>query len=581
MRRFSWIASWIVWASFTTCAAAAPSVGPTPVAAALDRLEVWLGGGPYAAGWRDYLHLDALRNELQRRDAPDLDVLESTLNRLAIQHQGLELRPFVELRAALEGWLAHATLPDGAHLKAVTDSLERRMWSHRPTHKHPGLMLLVAEQKEADAVQKAHQDIRNQLTTLRVLLVAYAHDRSPWLADEIGATLDGLAATGKAGPLVAAVRDYYGHPNVWIDVSERALASGVEGSLERTIVVEDSILGTTVRGHGRTKATKKVRFSPHAERAILTLEVSGTIDTTTVGHNGPARIHGRARTAFRAQKNFWLDETGIKGWPTVCTAETTTLSSDVHAASRGLRGRIVKRVAQRQVEEKKSEADRIAARHAEDQIRALVDREASDLVSQLDRCTVAPLLAFAKGSAGAIRFRFCSDAGLLRIGVVMGPLGAPPGEPKLPLATGVALRWHETMTDRMMQYRWAKMLLASVQPENPFTAGLGSILPASLVRTAGSWSHQLARATGAASAPMQSSSAQPEPPLSAERLEDAVEQWLNRWLDPGIAADGIALREGRLGTIAPGGPDSEWMSIVWRSPAPPGRLAQQPRAGVE
>lgn len=575
MRRFSWMVGIVVWASLISGAGAAPVVGKAPVAAALARLEGWLAVGPHAAAWGDYLQLDLLRQEIERSEGADLDVLETTLRRLATNQPGLDLPPFLELRTALEGWLARATLPEGARLKAVTDSLLRRVAAGAATTESHRSLILVAEQRPIEEALRAQQEFGNRLTALRVLLSAYAQDPAPWLADEIGATLDWLSSTGKAEPVVAAVRDYYGHPNLWIDVSERTLAGGVEGAIERTIVVEDSILGTDVRGHGTTKATKSLIFAPHAERAVLRLRVSGTIDTMTLGRNGPARIHGRARTTFRAEKDFWLTADGLRALPADCTAETTTLSANIQSASPGVRGRIVKRVAQRQVRQQQAEADQIAARHAEDEIRDLVDQEASELVSQIDRCAIAPLLELAKDTGGSVRLHFCSGEGLLRIGAVVGPLGAPPGEPNLPLDSGLALRWHSTLGERWMESPLVKTFMASLQPSNPLTERLGAIVPANFVRTAGAWSQQLVQAAGSSPAEPETSPLSSSSLLSGKRLEEALERWLNQTFDPEITARGIALRGGRLGTVAPGGPGSDWLSVAWSTPEHPTRLARQ------
>lgn len=578
MRHLSWITftAWIVFSSGADSAQPVPTapvatapVAAAPVAAALEQLEAWLADGPHAAGWRDYLHVDQLRKELRSGELgsgelgsgrpPDLHVFEATLKRLAADEPGLDRPQFLALRTALEGWLARASLPEGARLKAVTDSLEQRFAAYPKLGRRDEL-LLVAERGDPHGGQRDRQQFHNHLIALRALLGAYAERPSAWLAEEIGATLDWLSTRGGAEPLVAAVRDYYGHPNIWIDVSEKAMTDGVAGAIERPIVVEDSILGTAVRGHGLTKATKRLVFEPHAERAVLTLHVRGTIDTRTVGRNGPARIDSEARTTFRAEKKFWLTEQGVKSFPTLCTAATTTLSADVSAAARGIRGRIVKRVAQRQVWQQQTAADRIAARHAEAEIRDIVDQEATALVSRIEECAVTPLLALANGSGGSVRLRFCSAKGLLKIGLVLGPLGAPPNESGLPLESGFAIRLHSTVVERLMQHPWAETALASLQFGNPLTSGITAILPASLVKKADSWSQRLTHLTGAV--PLETAAA-PAPVLSGERLENAIEQWLNHLLAPEITRDGVALRGGRLGTLAPGGLGSDWTSLAW------------------
>jgi hypothetical protein len=75
-------------------------VEETDLQKAYRELDQWLGRGSNGTGWRNYLKLDALANEIKSA-TPRREVLADTLSRLNSKAAGLEKKQFVRLQNAL------------------------------------------------------------------------------------------------------------------------------------------------------------------------------------------------------------------------------------------------------------------------------------------------------------------------------------------------------------------------------------------------------------------------------------------------------------------------------------------------
>lgn len=532
--------------------ASAP-VGPERVREGLKSVDGWLAISAHRVAWRNYLQLDTLQRQLAG-DSPNLDHLAAVLNRLSEKRE-LRLAPVVGLRRAVQGWLAIASLPDGPHLHTVAESIAR---------------------SSPDGPDRAR--LRSRLVALTLMLMEYARDPQPHLADSIGENLDWLAARDQAEPFVTAVRQYYGQPNVWIDISQSALVRAVEGAVDRDAEINDFILGTAIAGRGRTRAATKLTVVPHSSQARMTMVVTGTIDTQTVGSNGPARIHSRSVVKFRAQKNLVLDAVGLRASPATCIARAATYETEPRAAVSGVRGWIVRRVAARRIQRLQGHADEIASRHAERRIAALIDQEADKQIADISRLAVSPLVALAGGDRS--RLRFSSVGGILRIGAIAGPLGAPPHEAIFARQHPYSLRLHSTLLVRLRSHPIADVAVASLGLNDGMNSAVAWLFPtaraaAHATSRGTAWTKTLAQLAGGRS-PSPAKSFVGQPLFYRLELDRLLGGWLNWAFDPRIDHQGIALREGQLGVLSPVGLASEWTTLGWSPPPVEPRLALKP-----
>jgi hypothetical protein len=81
-------------------------------------LASFLGDGPRAYGWRQYLRFDELQAELGDGDFPpppsrsDPNLLGDIVDRLSDNHPGLELKEFAGLRSALSAYVKMLDMSD-------------------------------------------------------------------------------------------------------------------------------------------------------------------------------------------------------------------------------------------------------------------------------------------------------------------------------------------------------------------------------------------------------------------------------------------------------------------------------------
>lgn len=88
--------------------------GETPrerVARNLEELHQWLATSSHGDGWKQFLHSEQLEQELSKQGPPDVEVLAKVLVQYQNSNPGLKKRHFVEVRDALDQWIANHTTP--------------------------------------------------------------------------------------------------------------------------------------------------------------------------------------------------------------------------------------------------------------------------------------------------------------------------------------------------------------------------------------------------------------------------------------------------------------------------------------
>jgi predicted alpha/beta hydrolase family esterase len=521
--------------------------GREDVRHALASVDRWLATSQHAQGWHRHLQTDELRQELSKSHQPDREVLEKVLARLSDEAPGLESPRLIALRHALQGWLVLETLPHARHFTPVMSSILQSP----PQHARAAARLVSTN----TATNPPRSDeLRAHLVALAAMIAHYGRRPTDELARSIDAQLNWLATAREADTLVEAVRHYYAHPNIWIDISEDVLDDPVTKTVERREAVSDVILGTPLSGNGKLRAESDLVIEPDVDRAILKIVVQGDIETQTIGTSGPARIHARAVTSFRAQKQLVLDGSGLKVLPTECTAETRTIASNVSAVTGGLRGRIVRRVGARRWEASRDAADQEAARHVEQRVRAEVDRQADDLIKRLDRLAIAPMLALSGGDPSKTRVRFCTEKKVLRIGVVRGPLGAPPGRPPTDEGRLFAVRIHASLINRFADVAWQNVVTSNVQ-----STALTLLTPIGALENAdGAAFFEFADFLRTVAGPAALS------PLNQATWRKLIWRGVENTLRSRLTGDGLALGDGRRCVVSPPVPDSQWFQLDWQ-----------------
>ncbi len=381
---------------------------------AVDELDAYLTpGGENGEAWKEYLQWAQLRNELQAAplDA-DLGKLDAIKQRFRDYYEGLELNVFTNVARALSQYI-------DLRLAAYGDNPQEAS------------QLRINELAEALEKYEAQPqgDQYEQLT-----------DLVSW-----------LGRRRQAPRLLQQVRLKFAEPNLVAQVSERMVDAGMGQQVDQNEPVTDCILGTAISGQGHTTGQVTIDLVSNEEAAALDAVFTGTTSTRTIGVNGPARIRSAGTTNFEARKRLYLDADGIRALSAQGDARTSTRTLGVSSSAR-IGNRLVQRIASRKVAEQKGAGERIAGRHAADQIRNRFNRQVNEQLTD-DRTGIFGRLRAALVRRNALpkemNVSSTDDALNLVWLQAMGGLGAPTASPVVEGDPDVAVRLHETMVNNL------------------------------------------------------------------------------------------------------------------------------------
>jgi hypothetical protein len=478
-------------------------------------VESWLGTGPNSEAWAAYLDLAALGAELEKGDQADRAAIASVREKLNSGAAGLEFEPFAKLREAVGQWadelevlqapdLSAAALgaeanfrpiaaADVAASKAALQSaaarldrylagenganwkkflqwqdLQEQLKSETPnvealggvyqkfTADQVGLELPVFANVAGNLARyvndlSGHAEglrgrLAEQLKELADALGRYAQDPSNDHAIAVGSRLGWLEDMRQAAALVRAVRNRYSQANLHVAASARLVGAGIEQQLDEITPVRDNILGTDLYGNGHTIGKVTVELVPNDEQAMFDTMLAGTVQSRTTGYNGPATIYTNGATAIAGRKRIVFEDTGFASYPATAAANTNSRVTGIGG------GGLVQRVAWKRVGEQKSQAERIAADHAADRVRARMDKQVGEQLSRAHADYLQkvrnPLVR--RREFPALRFRTTKEL-LLATAVAANrnQLAAPAPPPEVTVENDLAVQIHESMINNL------------------------------------------------------------------------------------------------------------------------------------
>jgi len=295
------------------------------VAAAKDELNRYLGKGATGRGWRKFLKLDTLDEQLRPDAKADADALSGVIEQLQGDQVGLEQPAFIKLRTRLREYLADAD---------------------------------QAEDPKSPAEYAARLD------RLAGQLEAYQKTPSKELLRSIGEELAWFERRGQARNLVAAVKQQLAQPNLLFTAKASFMANGLDRPINDVEPVRDVILGTSIVGTGRTVGQLTFRFVPDSERALLKAELTGVNHSRSTGYNGPAIIYTTGNAQLKAVKLLQIEADGLHGLNTTIDAQLSTRITGIGSTKGGIIGCVVQKVASRKAAEQSGATRAIAQQKA-------------------------------------------------------------------------------------------------------------------------------------------------------------------------------------------------------------------------
>ncbi len=383
------------------------------LAAAAERLSRLLkqASEADATRWKEAVKWDQLETQLAATDArPDLKTLQAISELYYQDVPGLERDEFTDVRQALDKYVSVALFSSSAESKKFYESY---------------------------------------LDTLAERLTAYTQEPKAEDAIAIGKMLGWMERFGQAEEVVTAARSHYSHPNLFIELSESLMQSGIDQNVDETAAVNEVILGTRIRGNARLTGTVTLDLIPSEENAVLDILLNGSTVSDSVGTNGPVRVSSRGFTSVAARKRLELDDTGLRDRRATARCSTRTRIGRVDA------GRLIRHIAMKRIQQSKPEAEAIASRRAAGRIAASVDARSVDLIGDANTAFSdkfrAPLVRRG-GFPQLLRFRTTEDALLVTmLQAGRDQLAAPDAPPALTGKFDLAVRMHESLAGNLSQ----------------------------------------------------------------------------------------------------------------------------------
>ncbi len=353
--------------------------------------------------WGAILELADLRKVLAAEDGPDLSALQSARNRFYQDEPGLERQEFLDVREGLRRYMNAIVFQD----------------------------------------PKLKDDYASQLAELSTRLQALQNTGQRQEGAAVGRIVGWLDQARQARSLIRAIRRRFDQPNVYAQASAQLVAAGMADDVDRTSAVNESILGTAVRGQAHLRGRLSVSLIPNDRQAAVRLQLRGNAATDSVGFNRGVRIYTTGNTSVDATKMLYLDANGIHETPASALCDTQSMLRGV-----GAKCGLVEKIAWKKAQQSRPAAERIASRRAEGRVARQVDDQALDLIRDsnkrfrervrgpLQRRDAVPELFHVRSTSENILVRILAS-NAQQVSTSDSP-PAVPGNPDL------ALRLHET-----------------------------------------------------------------------------------------------------------------------------------------
>ena len=312
------------------------SLGP------LDRL---LARSKSGADWRAYLDWSAAEMQAADGEALDTETLLRLYRRLDADENGLEMYQFVAVRRAL-----------AAAIEVV---------------------VAATNERAAETYQK-------RIDKLAGLVTAAAREGTTESLDGVGPLLARLSESRQAAGVVARIRGLVDRPNLHLHVDEKLLGTAVNRVVDRVAPVNEVVLGTPVRGIGRTSGTVLLDFLPSADRAVTQLTFTATNRATTRSSKGPVTVCTEGLTDLFARRRIFIDDERVWTEPITASASTSTRTTGIGVRSR-LGQKMIRRIASKKVAEIRPRAEAVSERRAREKVRQEFEQETSAAIADASR----------------------------------------------------------------------------------------------------------------------------------------------------------------------------------------------------
>jgi len=309
-----------------------------PLQRLLDRSES-------GADWREYLEWPLLEKQAASGKSLDVGALLQLYRLFNASENGLEMHQFVAVRRALAAAIEVAV--------AATN-------------------------------EKAAETYEKRMEKLGSLVSAAAKEGTPTSLEGVGPLLARLTESRQAPGVVTRIRSAVDRPNLHLQINKEVLAAAVDRKVDRVAAVNDVVLGTPVRGTGRTSGMVLLNFLPSADRAVAELNFTATNHAQTRSSKGPVTVCTEGITELLAFKRIYVNDERLWADPTSAHASTSTNTTGIGIRSRFGKN-MIRRMVQKKVAKIRPRAEAISERRAQEKVRCEFEQETGEAIAKAAR----------------------------------------------------------------------------------------------------------------------------------------------------------------------------------------------------
>ncbi|MDA1039577.1 MAG: hypothetical protein O3A37_04720 [Planctomycetota bacterium] len=328
--------------AFRSPSAADMDAAAAKVRAAMTPLDSLLRRSKSGEAWKAYLDWPTLTEQAAAGSNADPATLLRIYRRLDAEENGLEMPEFAAVRRAV-----------GGYLDAV----------------------------DAATNPAAEKVLAQRLTKLTETLTEAATTGTTESLESLGPLLARLEGSRQAPATVARVRSAVSRPNLYLDVDENLLASAVNRIVDEHAPVNDTILGTRVRGMGHTTGFVLLDFVPSLNAAVVDLVLDATNHSSTRSSKGPVTVHTQGTTTLDARKRIMIDDQRVTSLPATASADVNTRTAGIGVKSKFAKN-LIRKMASKKIAEIRPQAEAISRGRAEARARQQFEAQTSGALAQ-------------------------------------------------------------------------------------------------------------------------------------------------------------------------------------------------------
>jgi len=241
-------------------------------------------------------------------------------------------------------------------------------------------------------------------------------------------------------------------PLLALRISEPVMSLLIGKEVDRTSKVDRTLFDARVLGVARTTGRLSLELRPGGEHAAFCLVLRGTTVSKTIGYVGPARIYSVRSTPFEARALIDLKDRRFTYQPAEITIHPSQVEERIASTISGIRGQIVRKVANRQLDRLREDLDTIAdddaASHVCASLNAAVERRLARMNRRLRARHYLQALQFNRTEQWKLHVNTTDD--YLQISLFNLPRGATPQAnwPAAPATAPVELWLHSSLLDQ-------------------------------------------------------------------------------------------------------------------------------------